>query len=83
MRIEEPRSHCCNADLGFFDDLSQRFGAPGDFAQAYVIAQKMATGHVAPDRFTHGTSAQRVESFRRGTDSGDPAACKTFGRTTD
>ena len=149
-------------DLGFFDDLSQRFGAPGDFAQAYVIAheighhvqnltgiesraaagprtgedsasvalelqadcfagvwghaaashgkltaghvvldpddanealraaaaigddrlQKMATGHVAPDRFTHGSSAQRVEWFRRGMDSGDPRACNTFARTT-
>src|SRR3954462_4513166 len=24
-------------DVGFFDDLTQRFGAPGEFAQAYVI----------------------------------------------
>jgi predicted metalloprotease len=141
-------------DLGFFSELSQRFGAPGDFADAYVIAhelghhvqnllglmpragsdrpgangtsvaielqadcfagvwghaasqqgrfkaghvelepgdaeqairaaasigddrlQKMATGRVMPDRFTHGTSAQRVESFQRGMDSGDPRAC--------
>jgi hypothetical protein len=27
--------------------------------------QKMSTGHVAPDRFTHGTSAQRVQWFTR------------------
>jgi predicted metalloprotease len=27
-------------DLSFFDDLAQRFGAPGDFAQAYVIAHE-------------------------------------------
>jgi len=146
-------------DLGFFDELSRRFGAPGDFAQAYVIAhefghhvqnilglndratsdrragansasvalelqadcfagvwgheiaqtgraavgkvqldpgdadealraasaigddrlQKMATGRVMPDRFTHGTSAQRVEWFRRGMESGDPNVCDTFG----
>ena len=142
-------------DLGFFDELSQRLGAPGDFAQAYVIThelghhvqtllglnerassdrrtgansasvalelqadcfagvwghsasqpgraaagkvaldpgdleqalraaaaigddrlQKMSTGRVMPERFTHGSSAQRVEWFRRGMDSGDPRSC--------
>ena len=142
-------------DVGFFDELTRQFGAPGDFAKAYVIAhelghhvqrllgldagagrgaatgansasvalelqadclagvwghaasqsgrfkagqvelepgdaeqalraaaaigddrlQKMTTGHVMPDRFTHGTSAQRVDSFRHGMDSGDLRAC--------
>jgi len=145
-------------DLGFFDELSQRFGAPGDFAQAYVIAhefghhvqnllgttarvqqdprpgatsasvalelqadcyagvwghaaskgagqvelepgdaeealraaaaigddrlQRKTTGRVSPERFTHGSSAQRIEWFRRGMSSGDPRQCDTFGRTT-
>jgi hypothetical protein len=139
-------------DLGFFKELRDRFGAPGDFAQAYVIAhevghhvqrlsglpmnassvpvelqadcyagvwghtaaqsgraasgrvelepgdveeglnaaaaigddrlQRMTTGRVAPDRFTHGSSAQRVEWFRRGLTTGDPDACNTFARTT-
>ena len=144
-------------DLGFFDDLRRKLGAPGDFAQAYVLAhelghhvqtvlgvesevrqrqarspaarnplsvrlelqadcfagvwgyhankradrvqldpgdveeglnaaaaigddrlQRMQTGRVAPDRFTHGTSQQRVEWFKRGLQSGDPNECNTF-----
>jgi predicted metalloprotease len=141
-------------DLGFYDELSQRFGASGQFAQAYVLAheighhvqkivgvesrvrqlqsssprvrneisvrmelqadclagvwahstqqrnlleqgdvqsalgaaaavgddrlQKMSTGHVSPDSFTHGSSAQRTQWFQKGFDSGSIAACNTF-----
>jgi predicted metalloprotease len=160
-----PQDQRVYLDLGFFEELSQQFGAPGDFARAYVIAhevghhvqklsgiegkvraaqrddpraanplsvrmelqadclagvwghtasqkgraasgqveldpgdveeglqaaasigddrlQKMAGGRVMPDRFTHGTSAQRVEWFRRGLTSGSPDACNTFAATT-
>ena len=141
-------------DLGFFRELSTRFGAPGDFAQAYVVAhefghhvqnllgvndqvrraqqrhpddanelsvrlelqadcfagvwahsayqeqlleegdleegldaaagvgddriQKQSTGKVDPHTFTHGTSAQRMEWFRKGYESGEPSSCDTF-----
>jgi predicted metalloprotease len=40
--------------------------------------QKQATGRVAPDSFTHGSSAQRMRWFRAGAQSGDPASCDTF-----
>ena len=143
-------------DLSFFSDLHQKLGAPGDFAQAYVLAheighhvqnltgtlesapfagnanersvrvelqadcyagvwgheaakpgrfaagrveldpgdveeglnaaaaigddrlQKRSQGRVAPESFTHGSSAQRVSLFKRGMESGDPRACDTF-----
>jgi uncharacterized protein len=40
--------------------------------------QRMSTGHVFPDKFTHGTSEQRVTWLRRGFDNGAPDACQTF-----
>lgn len=149
-----PQDEKVYLDLGFFDELKNRFGAPGEFAQAYVIAhevghhvqkilgieqkvrraqqenpsevnalsvrlelqadcfagvwgnsteqrkiidqsdveaglraaasvgddrlQKMARGRVSPESFTHGSSAQRTEWFRKGLDSGSIAACNTF-----
>ncbi|ACY17618.1 neutral zinc metallopeptidase [Haliangium ochraceum] len=38
-----PRDSTAYIDLGFYEDLRRRFGAPGDFAQAYVIAHEI--GH--------------------------------------
>lgn len=141
-------------DLGFYDELQRRFGATGQFAQAYVLAhelghhvqnllgveskvrtlqrqnpgagnalsvrlelqadcfagvwakstqqrnllesgdvesamsaaaavgddrlQRMSTGRVSPDSFTHGSSAQRMEWFKRGMTGGTPESCNTF-----
>ena len=145
-------------DLGFFDELARQHNAPGDFAQAYVLAheighhvqnmqgtldkvqqakqswggsstksnalqvrvelqadcyagiwanhahvkfnileagdveealraassigddtlQRKAGGAVRPDAFTHGSSKQRIEWFRRRLSSGDMRECNTF-----
>lgn len=146
-----PADERAYVDLSFFDELRSRFGAPGDFAQAYVLAHeighhvqnvlgveqrvrramhsdpgarntlsvrmelqadcfagvwahttrnrqilelgdleeglgaaaavgddRLSRGRVGPESFTHGSSAQRVEWFRRGFESGDPQACNTF-----
>jgi len=59
---------------------------PGDMEEALNAAsmigddrlQKQARGYVAPDSFTHGTSAQRVEWFNRGFQTGSINSCNTF-----
>ncbi len=144
-------------DLSFFDELAKRHDAPGDFAQAYVIAhevghhvqnilgtldkvqkakqsfrsekksnalqvkvelqadcysglwayyskknfnsleegdiqealnaasaigddtlQKKAQGYVVPDAFTHGSSKQRMEWFKKGFEEASLEACNSF-----
>jgi predicted metalloprotease len=40
--------------------------------------QQQAHGHVVPDSFTHGTSAQRVRWFKRGIERGKVKDCNTF-----
>jgi predicted metalloprotease len=151
-----PADHKVYIDLSFYHDLKERFQAPGDFAQAYVIAhevghhvqtllgisqkvrsaqdrlgetemnrlsvlqelqadcfagvwayhadkarkiveegdieeglnaaasigddriQMQSRGYVSPESFTHGSSRQRVQWFRRGIKSGDLEDCDTF-----
>jgi hypothetical protein len=59
---------------------------PGDLEEALRAAaaigddrlQKLGTGRVMPEKFTHGTSEQRMTWFKRGFDTGDPRTCDTF-----
>jgi predicted metalloprotease len=52
-------------DLGFYDELKQRFGAPGEFAQAYVLAHEV--GH-------HVQKIIGVESKVRQLQNSNPGA---------
>ena len=59
---------------------------PGDIGEAMNASravgddrlQRQASGSVNPDTFTHGTSTQRSQWFKRGQESGQPADCDTF-----
>jgi hypothetical protein len=51
-------------DLGFYRELASRFGAPGQFAQAYVIAHEV--GH-------HLQRLQGIEAKVRGAQQRDPS----------
>ncbi len=59
---------------------------PGDIEEALNAAnaigddrlQKQSSGHVVPDAFTHGTSAQRMRWFKKGYETGDVEQGDTF-----
>ena len=57
-------------DLSFYDELSARFGAPGDFAQAYVIAHEV--GHHVQNLL--GTSAKVLAARERARNEADSNA---------
>ncbi len=42
--------------------------------------QKAQTGHVKPDAWTHGSSADRKNWFGTGFNTGDPSQCNTFAQ---
>jgi uncharacterized protein len=63
---------------------------PGDIEEALRAAsaigddtlQRQTLGSVAPESFTHGTSAQRVRWFSKGFETGQTQACDTFGASS-
>ncbi|MFW2333237.1 neutral zinc metallopeptidase [Ilumatobacter sp.] len=69
-------------------DASDRdlFDTPGEVEEALGAAaavgddaiQEKTSGRVNPESWTHGSSAQRVQWFRRGFETGDPQSCTTF-----
>jgi len=61
-----PADHKVYIDLSFYDELRSKFGAPGDFAQAYVIAHEV--GHHVQNLL--GIS-DKVQKARRGLDDAE------------
>ena len=64
-----PVDHKVYLDLSFFRELSRRFGAPGDFAAAYVIAHEI--GH-------HIQSELGIEQEIRRKQQGDPSHANRY-----
>jgi uncharacterized protein len=60
-----PRDHKVYLDLSFFQELADRFGAPGDFAGAYVIAHEV--GHHVQNLLG---VMDKVDAARGGSEAG-------------
>ena len=60
-------------------DVESALGAASAVGDDHL--QKMATGHISPESFTHGTSQQRMQWFNSGLCNGTITACNTFGQS--
>ena len=87
--LQELQADCFAGIWGHFADKDFRMIEEGDLEEALNAAsaigddtlQQKANGRIRPEAFTHGTSKQRMEWFKRGMDSGDVNACNTFSET--
>lgn len=61
-----PPDHKVYIDLAFYHELDRRFGAPGDFAQAYVVAHEV--GHHVQNLL--GISEQFSQAQSRASEAG-------------
>ena len=83
---QELQADCFAGVWGNHADRSRHVLEEGDIEEALNAAsaigddrlQKEGSGYVVPENFTHGTSRQRVEWFRRGIERGDVGSCDTF-----
>ncbi len=77
----------CYASVWGHDAAREGLLEPGDAEEGLRVAaaigddrlQRQSQGRVVPESFTHGSSEQRVEWFRRGLESGSIGSCDTFG----
>jgi uncharacterized protein len=76
----------CYAGVWAHSTYTRGLLEPGDLDEALKAAatvgddflQQAATGSVAPEQWTHGSSAQRQKWLKIGYDKGEPSACDTF-----
>jgi len=76
----------CYAGVWASQALKSGLFERGDIEKAFNAAesvgddrlQKRSHGYVVPDSFTHGTSAQRLQWFKVGLTSANPAQCNTI-----
>jgi uncharacterized protein len=87
--LQELQADCFAGIWGHYADKNFRMIEDGDLEEALNAAsaigddnlQQRANGRIRPEAFTHGTSRQRMEWFKRGMETGDVKACNTFADT--